>query len=160
MNQVRKFLVVFTMSLSFGGFLFYAGCVIRIGTRVVGATTQGFITKDVTHVLNVATAICLGLLTWEIVAGNPERSRRVTRVLVGLVVAMSACCVALFVLHPFLDELLVEEYLQVTDPSRFYRLHRGYLWASTIQWMLSLPTLWIVLLPRAETDAEVTPFGR
>lgn len=132
-------------AFSFGGFLFYAGVVVPIGSRVVGVTTQGFVTQQVTQVLNWSVLALVLALTAELVFPSRQRARRGTKLLLLLTVALAACCLGLMLLHARMDLMLNAEQLAVEAPKQFYSLHRIYLWISTLQWLCSLPVLWIVL---------------
>ena len=45
----------------------------------------------------------------------------------------------------------------VTDYDVFYGLHRLYLWISTVQWLATLPILWIMANFRStEADARAS----
>lgn len=142
MSSLRRFVVLLCLSFSFGGFLFYAGVVVPLASEVVGSTTQGFVTRKVTAVLNVSVAITLLATLGELWATRRLRGRGLNRSLGGVFTVAVLCCVTLFMLHPRLDRLLDPSELAVSDAISFYSLHRVYLWVSTVQWLCSLPLLW------------------
>lgn len=144
LSQIRRFLALLLMSFSFGGFLFYAGVVIPIGSDEVGVTTQGFVTRSVTNYLNIATALTLLILAWEVYSGKHRRGEWGNRLFVVFVAGIAACWITLVILHPQLERMLDLEAKTVEMPERFYDIHRIYLWASSIQWACSLPLLWIL----------------
>jgi len=140
---VRLFLLIVTVAISFGGFTFYASVVVPTGGFVLDETSQGFVTHRVTHFLNCANGVTLGVLLWECVAGSTARTSREQQVFVGLIVVLAASLLSLVVLHPRLDALLQYRDFTVLDPDVFYRLHQYYLWSSTLQWLATLFVLWL-----------------
>jgi hypothetical protein len=141
--------VLLSISLMFwqGGFTFYAGVVVPIGTEILGsAVDQGFITQKVTVWLNVAGVAAVAFMVWEAaVAKDPCRWRRWVRVASLLV--MAGGLVILYAMHPLLDELLLGAESRVLNRPRFRELHRVYLWTSTVQWGAAV--VWIVTQPWA-----------
>ncbi len=151
MTSLRRFIVLFLLSFTFGGFFFYAGVVVPIGTSVLGSTTQGFVTRLVTKTLNAATVVTLLAVAGDAIIERTYRSRGENRVLMTCICLIAVCCVTLFWLHAKLDALLDPEGMVVNDSDIFYGMHRVYLWTSTLQWVCSLPVLWIVVnSPRLE----------
>jgi hypothetical protein len=121
-----------------GGFVFYAAVVVPLGQKVFGSgVQQGFLTRQVTNYLNLAGAVALVVLAWDVAASRLAtmpwyRSRWLPwlgmAVTLGLLVWM----------HPLLDELLDPEAMDVLQPRLFRARHRWYLWASTLQWACGL----------------------
>jgi hypothetical protein len=142
----RRFLVLVALMFWLGGFTFYASIVVPIGTRVLRSTLrQGFITREVTRDLNIAAAIGLLPLAWDVlVRRDPARWRR--RSLIALWLFMAGCQVVLFALHAHLDSMLGTKGLLVHDPELFRPSHRAYLWIHTVQWGAAL--LFIPLMLR------------
>lgn len=161
MIPIRRFLLFFLWSFTFGGFLFYAGIVVPLGSSVVGVTTQGFVTRLVTDVLNASTAVTLLVLLWEAYAGRSRRGPMVNRILLVMTVVITVCCICLSTLHARLDALLDPTELAVNDSEHFYGLHRIYLWISTMQWLCSLPILWILVnCDRGQPLGRSPPLGK
>jgi hypothetical protein len=152
LDNLRRFIVLQLLSFSFGGFVFYAGVVVPIGTRVLGSTTQGFITRDVTRVLNAAMLVCIAGLVWEAMAGRASRSAVANRVLWSLTILIAFFCLTLIALHGHLNAQLAVDDFAVNNPASFYSVHRIYLWVSTLQWLCSLPILWIVANSASRRD--------
>jgi hypothetical protein len=142
MTKLRHFLLLAALLFSFGGFTFYASVVVPIGGEVLGKTTQGFVTRRVTRIINLSTAVTVAAVGWEIAAEWAQRRRRVNLLLTTCAVAMAACCLALMALHARLDVFLIDDGYSVSDPEAFYGLHRVYLWTSTVQWLCTLPIVW------------------
>lgn len=127
----QKLIYVLAASLWLGGLTFYALVVVPAGTEVVGSTTQGFITQRVTSRLNVVGAVCLAGLLLSTVPAR-RRSLWIAWTL------MAAAQAALFVMQNQLGALLDPLTQSVSDPARFYSLHRVYLLITAVQWSTCL----------------------
>jgi hypothetical protein len=137
MALLRRFLVLTALFFWQGGFTFYASVVVPVGQAQLGDLRQGFITRRVTHYLNLSGAIALAPLAWDVVASqDPNRKRRRWRAGLWLIMALSLA--ALVWQHGWLDALLVPRGRIVTDPELFRPRHRVYLWTSTIQWVAAV----------------------
>jgi hypothetical protein len=137
MRILRRYLVICALMFWLGGFTFYASIVVPVGTRLLGAEQQGFITRDVTRNLNITGVIALVPLAWDIVATrNSTQLRRWSGVFFWLIMAF--CQLALFRLHAQLDSMLDLEASVVLDPAAFRPMHRVYLWVQTVQWTAGL----------------------
>jgi hypothetical protein len=140
-----------------GGFTFYASVVVPIGTDVLHSSLrQGFITRQVTWYLNLAAAVALLLLAWDVWAErDPARWRRRVRwALWGL---MALAQGLLFALHPRLDELLQVQGRIILDQETFHLLHRIYLWTHTVQWGCVLLFLPLLILAWRAADRAPRP---
>ncbi len=135
MTSFRRFLVLYALLFWQGGFLFYSSIVVPIGTDELGALQQGFITRRVTHNLNLVGTVALIVLASELLSpGHPLRRLTRASLWFGMVLAQ----VGLFHYHARLDTLLRPEEMTVIDPGAFRPAHRIYLWISTVQWGLAL----------------------
>jgi hypothetical protein len=149
MLAVRRFLVVIALMFWLGGFTFYVGVVVPIGTEVLGsALKQGRITREVTWWLNLAAVLALLILAWDaLTADNP--SPRARRALIGLWLLMVLCQGALFGLHAQLEQLLAAAHFDLTSDevirAAFGRAHRFYLWAHTLQWFAGVIFIGVML---------------
>jgi hypothetical protein len=134
LTVVRRWLLLWALMFWQGGFTFYGGVVVPVGSAVLGSEReQGFITRSVTNYLNLAGAVALAVWGWDLTAmrATSAGGRRLRGALwAGLVLSL----VVLVWLHPKLDELLVPEDVSVLDRHRFRSLHERYLVVSTIQW--------------------------
>lgn len=134
---------MFVLLYSFwqGGFLFYTSIVVPIGTEVLGgASEQGFITRLVTHQMNVCGVVTLAAwlpIVWWESAG--QRGWRRSVLIAWLLLALMQ--VWLFWLHGRLDAMLDVPNHAVNEPELFYTLHRVYLWLVTVQWAVALGLL-------------------
>lgn len=146
MTILRRFLVLAALFFWLGGFTFYVGVAVPVGTAVLGsALRQGYITRQVTVWLNVAGAVGLAVLAVELWPGrDPSARRRWTGRACWLI--MTACQVLLFWLHGQLDHMMQPRGLLVHDPETFYLVHRVYLWAHTVQWTAGVVVLLLLLL--------------
>jgi hypothetical protein len=144
MVLLRRFLVLAVLFFWQGGFTFYAAAVVPVGQQVLGHLRQGFVTRQVTVYLNLAGAVALAVLVWDLLAvRDPSRWQR--RALWLLWAGMVAALVALFWLHGRMDELLQTRGRIVLDPEGFRPQHRLYLWISTVQWAWGLLYLFLAL---------------
>jgi hypothetical protein len=153
-GKIRRYLLLLALAFSFGGFTFYAGAVIPIATDVVGKTTQGFVTRRVTNVLNLATVVTVVLLFVEAIAARRERTRTANAAFIALTTAVGLCCVALILLHPQLEAFMTAVGQPVTDRPHFYRAHQFYLSISALQWLFTLPLLWILVSDRSGNNGR------
>jgi hypothetical protein len=146
-KMLRRTLVFIALMFWQGGFAFYSGVAVPIGTEILGsAVEQGFITQRVTVYMNLAGIAAVVVMAWDLWAGgDPSRWRKWPRVL--CLVIMAGGLVLLYWLHPQLDELLDAARSRVVDRPRFRSLHRVYLWTSTIQWAAAV--VWVVTQPSA-----------
>jgi len=130
---LRRLLLLLSLMVWQGGFVFYGAVVVPVGAEVVGShRVQGFVTQRVTNYLNAAGAAALACWCWDVAAGNVVSGRR-TRWAVwgGLVFSLGV----LVWLHPRLDGLLDADELRVLDRHHYRRLHQWYLTISTVQWV-------------------------
>lgn len=141
-NTIRRFLFVAAVAFWLGGFTFYTSVVVHIGGRSLGSVRQGFITQRVTEWLNVAGAVALPLMLWNMLAIWRARGRALRFALAATWVVMALVQVGLFALHPMMDRLLDSGAKHVLDYDRFDRLHYVYLMSSTVQWAAGLLHVW------------------
>ncbi len=146
-ETVRRFLVVLAVLFWLGGFFFYASIVIPTAHDVLGSHTDvGFITRRVTHWLNVVSLPALAILGWNVVALWRARQPLPRRALAGTWILMAVLQVVLFALHPVMDRLLDAGAHRIIQPARFYGLHRGYLIVSATQHLAGVLHVWWVLI--------------
>jgi Na+-driven multidrug efflux pump len=137
MIVLRRFLALIALFYWQGGFTFYASVVVPIGQQVFGPLRQGFLTRQVTVYLNLAGALALVVLVWDLLtARDPSKWRRRTRWL--LWIGMMLTLLWLIRLHGLLDEHLVAKGYIIRDADAFRPGHRLYLWISTVQWAWGL----------------------
>jgi hypothetical protein len=101
---------------------------------------QGFVTRRVTNYLNLAGAVALSLLFWDL-AATRQKSR--PRAVSWGVMAVALCLLAW--LHPRLDLFLDAKVMQVLDDDGFYVAHQVYLITSAVQWASGLVFLFTTL---------------
>ncbi|HZY90600.1 MAG TPA: hypothetical protein VFE78_37605 [Gemmataceae bacterium] len=154
---LRRYLALAALFFWQGGFTFYASVVVPVGQDEFSHLEQGlFITRQVTVWLNLSGSVALVLLAWEVLAArDPSRPRRWLRWLLWL--GMAAALVALYRLHPLLDQFLDPVYRDISDRKAFRPYHRLYLWVSTVQWGCAIVYLLLTLLAwRAEDRRGVS----
>ena len=131
---LRRVLVLGALLFWQGGFTFYAAVVVHVGQDVLGShRAQGFVTRRVTDFLNLAGAVTLPLLAWDLLAAR-DRSARRRRGLWACWAGMAASLAVLVWLHARLEALLDPASFAILDPGAFDPAHRWYLHASTLQW--------------------------
>ena len=138
MTTLRRFLVLAALMFWQGGFIFYAAVVVPVGRAAIGPD-QSVVTRSVTNYLNLAGAIALFPLAWDIWASSTSQRGRWL-----LWLGMAAALPILVWLHKLLDAALDSTTI---DLGGFYSTHRWYLWVSTIQWACSV--VFVLLTVRA-----------
>ncbi|MEO2092357.1 MAG: hypothetical protein ABGY75_23135 [Gemmataceae bacterium] len=162
MTFARRFLVFQAFLLWQGGFVFYAGVVVPVGTEVLGdALRQGAVTQQVTNWLNLIGLIWHGLFAWDVFAGaDPSRRRRRWRA--GLWAVSLALLAGLAGLHPKLDAMFDGDTISRGDRATFYLWHETYLCLSTAHWVLGLANAGLTLAAWAASprDSATSVLGR
>jgi hypothetical protein len=156
MRFLRQFLVLAALMFWQGGFVFYAGVVVPIGTEVLGsAQEQGRITRRVAVWLNWSGAAALVPLGWDAYVDRRHRLARRGRLMTWFV--MAAALAVLFWMYPTLDAMFDPEAVHISNRPSFRTLHRIYLWMSSVQWVAGVAfaalTLWAwTATDRGESD--------
>lgn len=154
MKKLWQFLLLMLLTFTFGGFLFYAAVVVPLGSQVLDKTTQGFVTLRVTQVLNIAVALCCVALLFDLGIKRKQRPKNAQRIALGCTTLIANSCMMLTALHPHMQTLLDPSEFAVLEPDKFYGAHRIYLGLSTLQWLSSLPILWILTLVDSTRPTE------
>lgn len=110
-----------------GGITFYISVVVPLGGSVLGADTQGMVTRHVTRVINGLAVPVGGVILVHAI----QRRRRCFWLIALLHFAMLAC---LWFLHGELSARSDQGTGNWFADWSFYDVHRIYLWLSTIQW--------------------------
>ncbi len=153
MMVIRRFLVIQSLMLWQGGFLFYATFVVPTGTKVLGgAFEQGRITRFVAETLNWVGLAAVAVFVWELIQA-PPRSRSLRRWLWASWLVMAVGLAALFLIRPHLLELVDFEDSTFPDRRLFHFWHRIYLWISTSQWAAGLVFVIALLCSWRRDDA-------
>lgn len=156
MTLIRRFLVLIAVAFWQGGFTFYSGVVVHIGSRVLEShLQQGLVTQSVTNYLNLAGLVALAIWGWDIARGKDPSiwTRRLQWSLWTLLLLVLGI---LAWWHVQLDGLVDLDSSSLVDRQRFRELHAWYLHISTVQWVGSLLLLGITLVAwRAEDRRTV-----
>ena len=143
----RRFLVILGVGFWLGGFTFYAAVVIHIGHRVFGSAREtGFLTQQVTGWLNLSGSVALGVLFWNALAARRMRGGWLKSGLWLTWGLMAGIQVALYALHPVLDQTLDLQTHQILERSRFHHQHLVYMNLSTCQWAAGMLHTLLALL--------------
>ncbi len=155
MKSIHHIILLALFATWFGGFTFYTAIVVPIGTDVLGSSrTQGFVTQQVTNRLNFIGGMTILMMLIDLFYFRRTRSKALTIWFVVSTAGIAILWCVLLLVHPMLDALLQPEHDHVLDDERFYSLHRIYLWASTIQWLLCW--VWLVLYVRSMSSESET----
>lgn len=152
---ISRFSALCAFALWQGGFVFYAGVVVPIGSDEFGDTAQGFVTRRVTFWLNVVGFAALTLLLVDYLARPFQGGKK--QWFKALWALMLLCQSALMLLHPRMDLLLEPETVSVLNRRSFRLLHQIYLWTSTVMWLASLGWLWLVATGASGSEAREKP---
>jgi hypothetical protein len=144
MTTLIRFLVVQSLLLWQGGFVFYAAVVVPTGTDVLGAEGQGAITARVTDWLNVIGIVCIAVLALGQSLTRDPNTRRTRRWWWVWGIAF-VCQLVLLYVHTRLEAFMDEERKHILDHAAFYPIHGVYLWTSTVQWLACLLLTWWTL---------------
>jgi hypothetical protein len=137
--------MILLVSLMFwqGGFMFYGGVVVPVGTTILGSETeQGFITQAVTNYLNGAGAVCLILWLEHLWRERRSGVFQVEWYVWGFATLSLGVLVGI---HFRMDRLLNAELRSVRDHAAFSRYHKLYVGMSTLQWVASLVMMLLTL---------------
>jgi hypothetical protein len=153
LRLTQRFIVISALGLWLGGFTVYAAFVIRIGHRMIPGGRFGFVTAEVTSVLDVLAAIAAVAVTVHLVANRRALAGGLkwTSLADWLVLVLSLA--AAFILHARLDALLDFKSHDISDQTRFQTLHEAYEMAATVQWGAGLLGLWCALAAWRRQDA-------
>lgn len=146
LELIRRYLVLLATALWFGGFTFYSLVVIHTGHKVFGGMREvGFLTQQVTWWLNLIGVVALLILLWNALVCWRQTQPLVCSGLLATWLVMGLIELALFALHPHLDQMLDPHGYAILQRASFRHLHNWYVNLSTIQWGATLLHLWLVL---------------
>jgi hypothetical protein len=154
---LRRFSVVIALMFWQGGFTFYAAVVVPVGQATFSHLEQGFVTRLVTNYLNVAGAVALLILAWDLAESADTSRRRIWCRWLSWA-GMLGILLALVWLHPHLDRLLdsrARDYIDEPARDLFVPRHRLYLWLSTAQWLFGIAFVALALWAWHDEDAVV-----
>ncbi len=143
-TYLRRFLVLQALLLWQGGFLFYAGFVVPIGTEIHGSFGQGLVTNRVAYTLNIIGVVSLLLFGWELFTNHVRPLNRI-RWCIWFVwlVTQSTLLVLLGSLREFLASYEGSENISAYQDFRYW--HGVYLWVWALQWFLGVCYLPLII---------------
>ena len=132
-----------------GGFSFYGGVVVTVGSMVIdgGGREFGFVTQQVTFWLNLAGSISLlyfFLSAWmdlKLSAGL----RWTHRLIFLSLLLVSIGQIILWIDHSAMDRRLDIEHHVILDKAAYRLGHKVYILTSTAMWGLCLGLLWLTI---------------
>ena len=131
MTIFRRFLVLAVLLFWQGGFVFFAAVVVPIGREELGPRSkQTVITNRVTYYINLAGAVSIAPLLWDVVLPDPSARRRWVRgvLWVILLVTLLAQTYLYREMYGMLDAILTG-----IEPPAFRQTHWTYLAVSAVQ---------------------------
>lgn len=150
----RRFLTVSALGLWLGGFTVYTAFVIPVGHRHFSSGRFGFVTGEITSVLNLLALIAAPVLLVNVIAewGGMSRILRWGSVASwGLIVLAT---LTLFLIHAKLDGVMDYPHRGISDRERFEPLHERYELVATLQWAAGLIHLGCILAGWRRSDAR------
>lgn len=158
--HARRFVLVCALGLWLGGFAVYTGIVIRIGHRHFTDRQFGFVTGEVTAILDVLSVVAILLaglnlaIDWRRLPRGFRWAAAVTAAALLLTLAGS------LIIHAKLDAVLDYPARRIRDEARFEPLHERYELFASLQWGFGLLYLGILLPAWRRQDAapaEIPP---
>src|SRR5579859_5091912 len=159
MTIFRRFLVLTVLFFWQGGFVFFSGVVVHIGRQELGPRgPQTLITSRVSYYINLAGAVALAPLLWDVFAPDPSLLRRRVRAVLWLILVMTLL-VLVYLYYQLLA--MLPDILNNNYPPSFSLEHKAYLWISTAQLAAAIGYMITMLLAwRAQDRVEAnTPGG-
>ncbi len=153
MTIFRRFLVLAVLFFWQGGFVFFSGVVVPIGREELGKRSpQTVITSRVSYYINLAGAVALAPLLWDVFAPDPSFRRRRVRAVLWLILVMTL--LAQVYLYSQLLAML-PDIMNNNYPPTFSPEHKAYLWISTAQLAAAIGYMITMLLAwRAQDRLE------
>jgi len=153
LRLARRFVTMCALGLWLGGFTLYTAFVIPAGHRQVSSGRFGFITGEITSVLNVLAGAAALLLLVNLIAEWDGLGRLLRWGTVGTWMLLMAATAALLVLHAKFDGLLDYKLRVIVSREPFELLHERYELIATLQWAAGVLQLWCVLAGWGGSDA-------
>jgi len=141
----RRFTLICALALWLGGFAFYTAVVIRIGHQHFPDRQFGFVTGEVTSILDAMSAVAIVLagvnvaLDWR---GLPRGFRWAAA---GTAAALLLTLAGSVLIHSRLDAVLDYPARRIRDQALFEPLHERYELFASLQWGFGLLYVGIVL---------------
>jgi hypothetical protein len=154
MILLRRFLVLCGLLFWQGGLAFYTTVVIPVGHKVLGSFRDlAPITRQATWALNLAGAVALLLLAWDLLATRDSSPRRRwARGLLWLGLLLSLLVLAY--LHHLLERRFDPGSRSISEPETFSTEHSLYVSTSLAQGLMGLAALAAALWSWLKEDRE------
>ncbi len=130
----RRFALFCALGLWLGGFAVYTGVVIRIGHRHFPDRQFGFVTGEVTSILDALSAVAIVLAGVDVAFDWKRRPRGFRWGAAILGVALLLTLAGSVVTHSKLDALLDYPARRIRDRALFEPLHERYELFASLQW--------------------------
>jgi hypothetical protein len=145
LDFIRRFVQVSALGLWLGGFAVYTSAVISIGHRHFPGRSFGFVTAEVTSVLQILSLVAIALCAISLACEwrHLPIGYRWAFASVGLV--MLGLLAGSYLVHATLDAVLDADARQIRDPERFDPLHERYELVASLHWGFGLLYLGILI---------------
>jgi hypothetical protein len=152
-HLVIRWVATVLLAVWFGGFTFYSSFVLPVLHAEMGKFDTGaVVTRQVTARLNQVGAATLAAWWVLVAAERPAGTRQARLCRVGLLAADTLILIGLFTLHAAMSRRL-----DASPVRGFYPLHRVYLWASTMQWVVNLALVAVTLRVWSPSASDSPP---
>ena len=131
---LQQYVTLLAVVLWLGGFTFYAACVVRVASRVLGGTEQGYVTQHVMSMLQWIAVVMLGFILFDIILYAKTNLKMVTLLRAVAWLTMAITTGVLFLVHAQMSNLMDSETLSMPDFERFSPLHQRYQFVATVYW--------------------------
>ena len=145
LELARRFVVIAALGLWLGGFTVYTAFVIRIGHRQIPGGRFGFVTGEVTSVLDILGAVAAGVAILHLALGWRRLGRGGRWAALATALTLTGALVGDVLTHAQLDGLLNYQARTISDPGRFETLHERYELFATVAWAAGLLHLFSLL---------------
>ena len=153
LSLARRFVTLLGAGLWLGGFTLYTAFVIPVGHRQLSAGKFGFVTGEVTALLNEVAAIALVLLLVNLVMEWKRMGNALRWAGAGAWLLSAFATAGLYFLHRAIDGALDYKVREILDRNRFESLHERYELVATIQWASGVIHVWFMLAGWRKSDA-------
>ncbi len=144
-EPARRFVGISALGLWLGGFAFYTAFVLPIGHRQLTDRQFGFVTAEVTVILQHLSAVAIVVAAANLAFDWGGLSRGLRWTSVALLALLAILWAGSLAAHASLDRLLDVPAHRVTDRTAFEPLHERYEMVASVQWMIGMAYVLILL---------------